>query len=140
MCGLAVYGVFFGAIFTTSYYLSIYFQAVRGATPRKCGVYVLPVSLSQMSFATVSGALRMSIFHQNFSEVLVLSSLFVTTNAFPVGRLVYYLLWSIVSSILTALATGPFSMFTITTSTGLWIGCEIIADTGRGCWSINGKP
>lgn len=41
----------------TNYYLPIYFQAVRHATPTMSGVYLLPAILSQIIFATVSGIL-----------------------------------------------------------------------------------
>jgi hypothetical protein len=47
----------FGGLMTFSYYLPIYFQAVRGATPTLSGVYTLPVILSQMVFAILSGYL-----------------------------------------------------------------------------------
>ena len=50
----------FGATLTFSYYLPIYFQAVRGVTPTLSGVYTLPVILSQMVFAILSGYLGAS--------------------------------------------------------------------------------
>jgi len=40
-----------------SYYLPIYFQAVRGVSPMLSGVYLLPGILSQLLMAIVSGAL-----------------------------------------------------------------------------------
>ena len=40
-----------------SYYMAIYFQAVRGATPSLAGVYILPSILSQMFLAVGSGIL-----------------------------------------------------------------------------------
>jgi hypothetical protein len=42
---------------TTSYYMSIYFQAVRGDEPLMAGVYLLPSILSQMLTAVTSGIL-----------------------------------------------------------------------------------
>ncbi|GKT85843.1 MFS multidrug transporter [Colletotrichum tofieldiae] len=41
----------------TSYYLPLYFQSVKGATPFQGGVDFLPTILSQLVFAVVSGAL-----------------------------------------------------------------------------------
>lgn len=96
-----------GSMAITSYYMPIYFQAVRNATPTMSGVHILPAILSQILFATVSGVL--------------------------VGRLGYYLPWSIASGILTSLGTGLISTFTPTTSTGTWIGYQILAGAGRGC-------
>lgn len=51
---------FFASQLITSYYLPIYFQAVRHASPTLSGVYMLPSILSQIIFATVSGVLGMS--------------------------------------------------------------------------------
>jgi hypothetical protein len=51
---------FFGALLLTAYYLSIYFQGVKGVTPMFSGVYLLPGILSQMVGAVSSGLLGMS--------------------------------------------------------------------------------
>lgn len=50
---------FFGSMLITSYYLPIYFQAVRDATPTLSGVYMLPAILSQIVLAILSGFLGM---------------------------------------------------------------------------------
>jgi hypothetical protein len=52
-----VIGFFFGCVLTLSYYLPIYFQAVKGASPAMSGVYILPGILGQMLFAIISGVL-----------------------------------------------------------------------------------
>jgi MFS family permease len=48
---------FFGALITWTYYLPIYFQAVKGVSPTLSGVYVLPGVLSQIAMAIISGVL-----------------------------------------------------------------------------------
>lgn len=48
---------FFGAMVIFSYYLPIYFQAVKGVSPALSGVYLLPGILGQMLTAVVSGVL-----------------------------------------------------------------------------------
>ena len=48
---------FFGALLNAVYYLPIYFQAVRDATPTMSGVYLLPMILAQVITAVVSGIL-----------------------------------------------------------------------------------
>lgn len=58
-CSCVVMFFSFASTLITSYYLPIYFQAVRGATPTMSGVYLLPLILSQMLFAVVSGFLGM---------------------------------------------------------------------------------
>lgn len=52
-----VTGFFFGALLTYSYYLPIYFQAVKGVSLAPSGVYILPGILSQMLMAVISGIL-----------------------------------------------------------------------------------
>ena len=50
--------LFAGAnLLTSGYYISIYFQSIKGVTPTLAGVYSLPAILSQMLLAVVSGAL-----------------------------------------------------------------------------------
>lgn len=106
-CSCSVAFLFLGSMAITSYYMPIYFQAVRNATPTMSGVYILPAILSQIIFAAVSGVL--------------------------VGRLKYYLPWILASGALTALGTGLISTFTPTTPIGTWIGYQILAGAGRGC-------
>jgi Fungal trichothecene efflux pump (TRI12) len=47
----------FGCMFTYSYYLPIYFQVVKEASPVLSGVYVLPGILSQLVMVVISGVL-----------------------------------------------------------------------------------
>lgn len=56
-CSCLVTGLFFGSLLVFTYYLPIYFQAVRGVSPALSGVYLLPGMLSQMVMALVSGVL-----------------------------------------------------------------------------------
>lgn len=51
---------FMGSLLASTYYLPIYFQAVRDATPTMSGVDLLPTILSTMLFAVASGVLGMS--------------------------------------------------------------------------------
>jgi hypothetical protein len=48
---------FFGCALVYSYYVPIYFQAVRGVSPAKSGVYLLPGIGFQVIFAMMSGVL-----------------------------------------------------------------------------------
>ena len=48
---------FFGGMLSMSYYLPIYFQAVKGVSPTLSGVYLLPSILSQMLFSILAGYL-----------------------------------------------------------------------------------
>lgn len=49
------YGLLMGQIFCASYYLPIYFQGVKGASPLMSGVYILPSVVAHLLVAFVSG-------------------------------------------------------------------------------------
>lgn len=97
----------FTNLFITSYFLPIFFQAVKGATPFMAGVYVLPSILSQLVVSVVSGVL--------------------------VGKLGYYMPWALVAGILSSIAGGLLSTLGPDSSTGMWIGYQILGGIGRGC-------
>jgi hypothetical protein len=52
---------FFGCVLLYSYYVPIYFQAVKGVSPSKSGVYLLPGIGLQVVFAMLSGVLSKSL-------------------------------------------------------------------------------
>lgn len=56
-CACVVIFFMFGGMLINAYYLSIYFQAVKGVKPMLSGVYLLPSIMSQMLLAVVSGVL-----------------------------------------------------------------------------------
>ncbi|KIM97024.1 hypothetical protein OIDMADRAFT_44464 [Oidiodendron maius Zn] len=101
-----VYGFLMGQLFCVSYYLPIYFQGVKGASPTLSGVYVLPGILSH-----------------------VISSL---GSGLAVGKLGYYLPFSVGSAVLIAIGNGLLSTLSPSTPTGKWIGYQIIIGVGRG--------
>ncbi|KAK3301903.1 major facilitator superfamily domain-containing protein [Chaetomium strumarium] len=94
------------ALLCTSYFLPIYFQAVMGASPLTSGVYLLPSVLSQVLGVVVSG--------------------------FLVQRTGYVVPYALASAAIAAVGTGLFSLFSPTTSTGMWVGIQILAGVGRG--------
>ncbi|KAI0851731.1 MFS general substrate transporter [Daldinia vernicosa] len=107
MWASCVSGMFLsGSMFITAYYLPIYFQTVRAATPFISGVDVLPNILSQMIFGIITGGL--------------------------VQRVGYYSPFVILGAILNATGCGLLSLLSPHTSTGIWIGYQIIFGIGRG--------
>jgi hypothetical protein len=96
----------FASMLIVNYYLPIYFQAVRGATPTMSGVDLLPSIISQMIFAIVSGI--------------------------AVRKVGYFLPFSIACGILTAISCGLLSMLGRDTSMAKWIGYQILGGVGRG--------
>ncbi|CAO1604832.1 hypothetical protein XANCAGTX0491_008372 [Xanthoria calcicola] len=102
-----VTGLFFaGSFFITGYYLPIYFQDVRGASPLKSGVDVLPNILPQMLMTIIAGKL--------------------------IELYGYYLPFMLICGILNAIASGLLSLLSPTTPTSQWIGYQILLGIGRG--------
>ncbi|KAF3054874.1 putative HC-toxin efflux carrier TOXA [Daldinia childiae] len=100
------YGLLMSQLFCLSYYLPVYFQGVKGATPLLSGVYLLPSILGQLFTSVLSGWL--------------------------VGRVGYYLPFSLIGAVMVTIANGILSTLSPTTSTGEWIGYQIIHGVGRG--------
>jgi MFS family permease len=73
-CSSVLMFFFAGSMFILTYYLPIYFQAVRGATPTMSGVYLLPSVLTQIIFAMSSGAMGTSQSHTVQARILITSS------------------------------------------------------------------
>ncbi|ETS86472.1 hypothetical protein PFICI_00300 [Pestalotiopsis fici W106-1] len=93
-------------VFVANFYLPIYFQAVKGNSPTMSGVYLLPGILSQLLFVVLSG--------------------------FAVSKLGYYLPWAVSGAAVVAIGCGLASTFRPDTSTGKWVGYQIIQGAGRG--------
>lgn len=50
-----------------------------------------------------------------------------------VGKLGYYLPWSVASGAIVAIGSGLISTFMPHTSTAKWVGYQFLAGIGRGC-------
>ncbi|KAL2816420.1 major facilitator superfamily domain-containing protein [Aspergillus cavernicola] len=99
-------GAGFGLTMVSSYYLPIYFQAVRDDSALISGVNLLPNILAQLVTAVLSGVL--------------------------VGKLGYYLPWAIGGSSLAAIGSGLLGTLSPTTSTAAWAGYQVLVGFGRG--------
>ncbi|ORY09168.1 MFS multidrug transporter-like protein [Clohesyomyces aquaticus] len=106
VCGFATNGFQMGGLMLISYYLPVWFQSVKDASPTMSGVMTLPQSLSQMLFSIVAGL--------------------------GVAHLGYYAPWAIIGGAFTALGTGLMLTFTPETGAGKWIGYQILLGCGRG--------
>lgn len=122
LCSCMVIFFFFSSMLLLSYYLPIYFQAVKGTSPALSGVYVLPAILSQIAMAPISGYLGECVLFLN--SMVKLSGL--------VGKLGYYLPWSVASTIAICVSAGLLSTLTPHTSTVQWVFYQIIGGLGRG--------
>jgi hypothetical protein len=55
-----VYGLVMGQLYSASYWVPIYFQGVKGASPTMSGVYILPMIIAHIVSAMSSGLIRKS--------------------------------------------------------------------------------
>ena len=99
--------LFFGSQMVGNYYLPIYFQTVRNASPAMSGVYTLPSIFGTMLTAVISGAL--------------------------ISRWGYYLPSMIASGILAGIGNGLLSMMNEHTPSVEWAWFQLIVGFGRGC-------
>ncbi|RAK74905.1 MDR family MFS transporter [Aspergillus fijiensis CBS 313.89] len=95
-----------GAVYISIYYLPEWFQVIKGASPIKSGLMYLPLALSDVLSATLTGASLKYLGYPN-----------------P------YLL---LGTALMSIATGLFSTFTLTTSHEHWIPFQVLQGLGAG--------
>ncbi|KAK5452022.1 hypothetical protein LTS15_007745 [Exophiala xenobiotica] len=88
-----------------SYYLPLWFQVVKDASPTMSGVDLLPTAIAQSLGALAAG---------KFVQVLR-----------------YCAPWAIFGSMISAVGSGLMTTFTPSTGTGVWIGYQILVGTGR---------
>ncbi|RWA06315.1 hypothetical protein EKO27_g8791 [Xylaria grammica] len=81
-------------------YFPIYFQAVKGVGPVLSGVYLLPSIISQIIFILFSGVL--------------------------LSKVGYYLPFAVFAGVGATLGAGLISTWNVHTSTGMWIGYQVI--------------
>ncbi|SPQ19114.1 6e0811bf-bff1-4eaf-a8be-81f39ed09282 [Thermothielavioides terrestris] len=97
------YAFTMATLFGTTYFLPIYFQAVKGASAVMSGVDLLAVVLPQMLAAVV--------------------------GVNKVGRVPPF---ALVGAVLSTVGSGLFSTLSPTSSTGDWVGHSILVGLGRG--------
>lgn len=102
-----VYAFFYaGAYFTLVYYLPIYFQSIDGVSPTTSGVRNLPLIIG-VTIATVA------------------SGIFITATG-------VYAPLMVGGAVLATIASGLLYTLDIDTSTGKWIGYQILGGVGYG--------
>jgi hypothetical protein len=139
-CSCLVMLFLMGVTVTMSFYLPIYFQAVRGKDPIMSGVFFLPTIVSGTIVSVIAGAVGKysrtppcpanSIVLRTY--ILADPDAYTTADNHTVGKLGYYLPWTIAGGVLAAIGSGLLSMLTPTTPTSKWIGYQILMGAGRG--------
>ncbi|KAL9090656.1 MAG: hypothetical protein Q9165_005144 [Trypethelium subeluteriae] len=102
------FGLFNGAgMMVLLYYLPIWFQAVKGVSAIKSGIMLLPMVLSTVLGALVSG--------------------------FLISKIGYYAPFFLICSIIQPIGAGLMTTFTPSTGHAKWIGYQVIFGIGLGC-------
>ena len=99
---------FLGSAFLVPvYYISIWFQAIKGDSPIRSGISTIPFLLGLVVASISSGVLVM--------------------------RIGYYKPMMITSAVLTPIAGGLFTLFKRTTDHSMWIGVQVFFGFAVGC-------
>ncbi|KAK4888290.1 hypothetical protein LTR27_012785 [Elasticomyces elasticus] len=107
--GSLVIGFLMSSLYIFVYYLPIYFQSADSASPTMSGVYMLPNILASLVLAVAVGK--------------------------AVQIVGYYTPFSIASAIFMALGYGLCSMLSPTSTTGEWVGFQILSGEQINCHS-----
>ncbi|KAI1089139.1 efflux pump [Rostrohypoxylon terebratum] len=94
------------AVYGATYFLPIYFQAINNVTAMLSGVYLLPTILPQLVMAGLSGVLL-----QKMGFII------------PIA---------VVGTVFLSLGSGLYSLLQPNSSTGDWVGFQILAGVGSG--------
>ena len=122
------YSFLMATLFGSSFYLPIYFQAVKGVNAIMGGVYLLRTILPQLLLAVLSGVLDKDFLFDNASS-RNLPTIFFSCLVTRVGRVPPS---AIYAATLTAVGSGLFALFQPHTPTGKWVGYHILTGAGRG--------
>jgi hypothetical protein len=95
-----------GGYFTMVYYLPIWFQAIKGASPVKSGIMCLPLMLSMVLFSFVTGG-----------------------GVTALGKFIPFFY---AATVLSTIAAGLITTFTVTTGHPKWIGYQVLLGSGVG--------
>jgi len=96
----------FGGLLLLSYYLPLWFQVIKGATPTMSAVYILPTFGLQIFSAILVGALT--------------------------PRVGYLMPFSVVGAGLATIAAGLMTMFKVNSGASEWVSFQVISGIGRG--------
>ncbi|KAH7384634.1 major facilitator superfamily domain-containing protein [Pyrenochaeta sp. MPI-SDFR-AT-0127] len=94
------------AVYAGIYYLPLYFQAINGVSAIRSGIYLLPMIVSQLITAGLSGV--------------------------AVSKIGYVIPVAVFSTVFLAIGTGLYSLLQPGTSSGKWIGFQILGGVGFG--------
>lgn len=95
-----------GGLLVVSYYLPLWFQAVKRNSPIESAIHILPLFVSQ-----------------------IIGGMFAAIMVSKVG---YYTPFAISGAMFSAIGAGLMTMFTPTTGLDKWLGFQVLVGLGRG--------
>ncbi|KAI0198064.1 major facilitator superfamily domain-containing protein [Astrocystis sublimbata] len=98
--------ILLSALYGSTFYLPIYFQAINGASAILSGVDLLPSILPQLLFAASSG--------------------------FALAKVGYVIPFAIFATVLLSVANGLYSLLQPGSPTGWWVGFQVLGGVGSG--------
>ncbi|EEU46912.1 uncharacterized protein NECHADRAFT_36043 [Fusarium vanettenii 77-13-4] len=105
-CGIVYAMCIGGGMISLLYTLPIWFQAIKGTSAIQSGIDTIPLVLSLVVGAIMSGAI--------------------------ITRTGYYVPWMFVATILTSVGSGLMTTFKINTGHSAWIGYQVLFGLGLG--------
>jgi hypothetical protein len=115
-----------GTMLSGSYYLPIYFQAVKGDSPFTSGYHLLPGILTQLLIGVSAGIAGKTPF--SFHP----QSRVANRSILAVSKLEYYLPWSLSGGVSNVIGNALLSTLSPDTSVAKWVGYQIVVGCGRG--------
>lgn len=115
-------------VYGAVYYLPIYFQAVNNVTAMLSGVYLLPMILAQLFTAGAAGGVGK--LDAQVSPVLTVSGR--ADVLVSVTKIGYVIPAAVFSTVFLSVGSGLYSSLQPGSSTGEWVGFQIIHGIGSG--------
>lgn len=118
-----------GVFLMMQFYLPLWFQSVKRASPEDSGIMMLPTCLAQIVASVCCGIACKPRFSVLQPQRLILLRFFWL---FTVRWVPYAPVWGVFGVVCTAVGTGLMTTFQPTTSSAKWIGYQIVVGVGRG--------
>jgi hypothetical protein len=112
-----------GSLLLVSYYLPVWFQAVKNVSPIMSGIFYIPSVGTQMIGSVLTGilsTLSISLLKRNLAD------------ASTASRLGYYTPFAILGTVAITVSCGLLTTLTPTSSNVTWIIYQVVGGFGRG--------
>ncbi len=125
----------YGSFPIFNYYLPVWFQTILGVSPILSGAYFMATAGPLIAATVVTGVLGVYLFfvlHFIVPPSLRGYSLLICILPFTASKLGSPALFTIIGNGIATIGCGLLTTFTPSSSTGVWIGYQVLAGVGRG--------